>query len=82
MQKHSNDQAISAAGFQAMARMAASGETAVDKITQSGGLMICKDFLENGVETATPEWISKKCSEIEVVKIYVYDYYVSVAKIY
>lgn len=55
VQKHSNDQAISAAGFQAMARMAASGETAVDKITQSGGLMICKDFLENGVETATPE---------------------------
>ena len=55
VQKHQNDQAISTSAFQALARMAASGETAVDKITQSGGLMICKDFLENQVETATPE---------------------------
>jgi hypothetical protein len=55
LQKHPNDQAISSSAFQALAKMAASGESAVDKITQSGGLMICKDFLENQVETATAE---------------------------
>jgi hypothetical protein len=63
VQKHKNNQAISQASFQALARMAKSGDAAVDKITQSGGLMICKDFLENGVETATPE------QQIEAMKL-------------
>jgi hypothetical protein len=57
MQKHEHDKVVSTACYQALAMIARGGPEAVQKISQAGGLVLAKDFLENGTETASPAQI-------------------------